>query len=75
MKRLHSEIITYSAATPVMISESGMKKMMPSSPQNSGSSSGSPTPHTISRSMDSAVDTPPLAHGLQENKCALIDTG
>lgn len=45
---------------PVRISAPGMKNMMPSSPQNRGSTSGSPTPKTISRSMDSAVESPAL---------------
>ena len=45
------------AAAKVRISDSGIEYKTPSRPKKSGSKSAKPTPKTISRTMDSSVDS------------------
>ena len=65
-------MIRYTAIINVKISESGMEYNTPSSPKKRGSKSAKPTPNTISRIMESAVDSAALPIACRKIKEALF---
>ena len=65
-------MIRTSATRNVKKSETGMEYSTPSKPKKTGSSSAKPTPNTISRTMDSAVDAAALPIAWRKIKQALL---
>ena len=53
-------------------SDAGMEYKTPSRPKNTGSSSAKPTPNTISRTIESIVDSAALPMACMKMKVALF---
>ena len=58
--------------TAVRISDSGMEYSTPSNPKNRGRRSASPTPNTISRTIESNVDSTARPIACRKMKVALL---
>ena len=60
------------AARKVRMSAAAIKYRMPSSPKNRGSRRGNPTPKTISRRVESRVESPALPKACRKMKMPLL---
>lgn len=59
----------------VRASDTGMDQSTPSRPRNRGSSRANPTPNTISRTMDSTVDSRASPRDWEVDEGGLVDAG